>query len=264
MGTRTKRGLAVVNIDPIWAGWIATPFVILSLWQLSSLVLGSDLLPGVFETGRVMLEANWIVPGLAETMEATVLAFGIAVVVGVVFGTLLGLHDTAFRFFEPFVYNTYAIPKIVLYPIFLLVFQLGLDQKVAFGAFHGIFPMLIITMRAARDVPEIFINLGRTLRLGPVKQFRYIMLPPLLIRLVVGFRLTFSLSFLGVILSELFAAKSGLGLQIQHFMSRFIMDDLMAAVTALIIVAFVINITLYALQQWLQNRWNYTVDSTDV
>jgi len=46
---------------------------------------------------------------------------------------------------EPFVLNIYAIPKVMLFPIFLFIFGLGMESKIAFGFFHGIFPIIILT-----------------------------------------------------------------------------------------------------------------------
>ena len=48
--------------------------------------------------------------------------------------------------------RVYSIPKVTLFPIFLTVFGFGLYSKIAFGMFHGIFPILIITMNATREV----------------------------------------------------------------------------------------------------------------
>ena len=66
----------------------------------------------------------------------------------------LGLVRFWGNVFEPITLSVYSIPKVTLFPIFLTVFGFGLYSKIAFGMFHGIFPIIIIAMNAyARGQP---------------------------------------------------------------------------------------------------------------
>ena len=62
--------------------------------------------------------------------------------------------------------SVYSIPKVTLFPIFLTIFGFGLGSKVAFGMFHGIFPILILTMNATREVSDVHLKVARSLRLS--------------------------------------------------------------------------------------------------
>ena len=251
--------------DPVTLGRLAVPLAIIIVWEALSLWLGADTLPGPVETLEVInqgIAEGWMIPNLINTLVTVVIGFIIASIVGFVLGVELGLHDMAHDLFEPFVLNTYAIPKIVLFPLFLFVFKLGIDQKIVFGAFHGVFPMLIITMGAVREIPSTYLNIGRSLRLTRRQQAQHIIFPSVLIHLVVGLRLAFSLTFLGVILAELFAAKSGIGLQLRHAMTTYTTGKIMAIVTVLMVVAFVGNVAFYAVQRLLEKRWNLTAEDT--
>jgi NitT/TauT family transport system permease protein len=253
------------RIDKITIGRFLVPFFILGGWELLSTIVGQTLLPGPVLTLQLIqgaVDAGWYVPNMLNTLATVGLAFAIAALGGFVTGVLLGTRDLAYELFEPFVLNTYAIPKIILFPIFLFIFQLGLDQKVAFGAFHGFFPMLIVTMSATRELPEIYLNVGRSLQLSGYKMARHVVLPFVLVQLVVGLRLAFSLSFLGVILAELFAAQSGIGLHLRNAMANAQHGDIMSIVTVLMVVAFIGNLTFYGAQQILENRWNLSAEAT--
>ena len=70
------------------------------------------------------------------------------------------------KVFEPITLSVYSIPKVTLFPIFLTVFGFGLYSKVAFGMFHGIFPIIIIAMNATREVSVVHLKVARSLRLS--------------------------------------------------------------------------------------------------
>lgn len=265
MSTLTERYHRSTPFDAVTIGRVLVPVLILICWQLLTLGLGTNLVPGPVATARTIVEGftqgNYA-SNLTNTLLTVTVGFVLAVVAGFVLGILLGTRDFAYDLFEPFVLNVYAIPKIVLFPFFLFIFQLGMDQKIAFGAFHGFFPMLIVTMGAVREVPDIYLNVARSLRLSASQIARHVVFPFVLVQLVVGLRLAFSLTFLGVILAELFAAKSGIGLQLQHAMANFNTSQILAIVTVLMFVAFVVNILFYAAQRSLEKRWNLTAEDT--
>ena len=90
----------------------------------------------------------------------------IAAVAGLWIGVTLGLTRFWGKVFEPVTLSVYSIPKVTLFPIFLTVFGFGLSSKVAFGMFHGIFPILIIAMNATREVSVVHLKVARSLRLS--------------------------------------------------------------------------------------------------
>lgn len=264
MATQQQSAFDADWFDPILAGRIAVPIGVLLVWELLSIWLGAALLPGPGETLAVIqqgIEAGWVVGNLQNTMITLAVGFLISVAGGLALGMILGFVKSAFDVFEIYVLSTYSVPKIVLYPIFLFIFQLGMDTKIAFGAAHGLFPMLIITMGAIREIDEIYKKVARSLQMGRWQLFRHIVFPFILVQLVVALRLAFSLTFLGVILAELFASKSGLGLILQHAMANFATGRIMAVVTILMVIAIIGNLFFYAAQRVLERRWNMTADA---
>ena len=265
MATQSETSVLNFSGDIVTIGRLLVPVVVLAFWEVLTLWLGADLVPGPLSTLQTIVAGfteGAYASNLANTLLTLLIGFVLAVIAGFGLGIALGTRDTAYDLFEPFVLNTYAIPKIVLFPFFLFIFQLGMDQKVAFGAFHGFFPMLIITMSAVREVPDIYLNVGHSLRLSRLQTARHVVFPFVLVQIVVGLRLAFSLTFLGVILAELFAAKSGIGLQLAHAMANFNTDQIMAIVTVLMVIAFVVNIGFYAVQRMLEERWNLKAEDT--
>jgi ABC-type nitrate/sulfonate/bicarbonate transport system permease component len=127
---------------------------------------------------------------------------------------------------------------------------------------HGFFPMVIITMSAIQTIPNIYLKVGRSLMMTQYQVARHVIAPYLVVQLIVGIRLAFSLTFLGVILAELFAANTGIGLQLRHAMANFDTQKIMAIVTVLMLIAFIGNITFYLIQRSLERRWNLSARET--
>lgn len=169
-------------------------------------------------------------------------ALAVALAGGLGIGLALGYFRLAGDVFEPIVGAIYSIPKITLYPIILLVFGLTLSAKVAFGALHGIFPMIIFTMSGVKTVKPVFLKTARVLRLSPLAAIRAILLPAALPEIFTGFRIGFSLTLLGTLIGELFASDRGLG----FMLIRGIEHSDAATILALTLLLF----TVSALAGW--------------
>lgn len=262
MATVTGRRRAVLT--PRNAARAGVVLVIVAFWYGLSRAVGASVLPGPGVTVGVAADGlvgeGWMVGNLVDTLAALAGGFVLAATAGGAVGFLLGSREVAREVFEPFLLNTYAVPKIILYPVFLFVFQFGIDQKIAFGAFHGVFPMAIILMGAVREVADIHVDVARSLRLSQYQFARYVVLPSVLGQLVVGLRFAFNLSFLGVILSELFAARSGLGLILQNALSSVDRPRIMGVTLVIVVVALAVNLLFYALQQYLEKTWGVALE----
>ena len=146
------------------------------------------------------------------------------------------------KVFEPITLSVYSIPKVTLFPIFLTVFGFGLYSKIAFGMFHGIFPIMIIAMNATREVqpgpPQ-----GGAGRCGSraLTTFRQVIFPSIFPSLLTGLRLGFSLTLLGVVLGEMFASRAGFGYELVEAITLHDMPRMYGIVAVLVVIAFVVN-----------------------
>ncbi len=150
-------------------------------------------------------------PNVSATMLAFLYALLISAFAGVALGLWLGLRRFAGDVAEPMLVALYTIPKVTLYPVMLLVFGLGLSAKVAFGVIHGMIPVVLFTLGAVKTLPPVYLRAARTFRLTAFETGRRVLLPAVLPEVVSGLRIGFSVTFLGVLIGEMFASQRGLG-----------------------------------------------------
>ncbi|MDG5820215.1 ABC transporter permease [Natronococcus sp. A-GB7] len=256
MSTRSETSLPG-NWSIVRIGRIAVPLIILALWQLGAEVYGQFALATPLETFETMVDGfqdGWMVEDLLVTVTTLIVAYLIAVVSGVWVGIMLGLSRFWQEVFEPVILGTYSIPKITLFPIFLLIFGLGMDSMVAFGWFHGVFPVLILTMSAMTTIDDTHMNVAQSLGLSQWQRFKEVIVPSILPGLVIGLRLGFSLTFLGIVIGEMFAARAGLGHSLMLYMETVQVDRMLAIITVLVLIAAVINAAFYIIEARLRRR----------
>lgn len=236
-------------------GVIAVPVLIIALWQFGSILFGELILPSPLSTFSVLkgglIKGGWLLSDLKDTMIELLLGYLFAVILGLIVGFILGMHRFLREVAEPSVLSIYAIPKVTLFPIFLFIFGLGMESKVAFGFFHGIFPIIILTMGSIKDIKDVYIKVGRSFRLNPPKIFKEIVFPSILPSLMTGLRLGFNLCFIGVILGEMAASRSGLGYVLMKSEATFYMEKIISIILVLAVIAIAVNFIYYTIERKL-------------
>jgi NitT/TauT family transport system permease protein len=238
-------------IDPVFLGQLAFPLLLVGIWQIVGMLAGDFYVATPVQAFDAVAGSDWFWGSLGATLSATVVGFAIAAVFGLWIGVTLGLVRFWGQVFEPITLSVYSIPKVTLFPIFLTVFGFGLYSKVAFGMFHGIFPIIIIAMTATREVSVVHLKVARSLKLSGLMTFRHIIFPSIFPSLLTGLRLGFSLTLLGVILGEMFASRAGFGYELVEAITLHDMPRMYGIVAVLVVIAFVINALLL--------RWEHAV-----
>lgn len=246
--------------NPALRRWLDFCLLIAGLvvvWYLLHLWAGDVALTSPYETVAKLvhlLGQDWFWPHVGETLVALAYSLIIAALGGLGLGTLLGIHRLSGQIAEPILVALYALPKITLYPLILLIFGLGLPAKVAFGAIHGIIPVTIFALNAVRNIKPVYLKTARVMRLTPLQAMRTVWVPAALPEIVSGQRIGFALTLLGVLLGEMFASQRGLGFLIMNAIGLNDVPTIMALALLLAIFAVTISSILLSIDRRLHSR----------
>src|ERR1044071_6163615 len=111
---------------------------------------------------------TWISSGslwrhLVVTLEESALGLTIGGLIGVVAGFVLARATFAARVLEPYIMMLNAVPRVVLAPLFLLWFVLGIWSKVALAVTLVFFVMFFSTYQGVREASQVIIDNVRLL-----------------------------------------------------------------------------------------------------
>jgi NitT/TauT family transport system permease protein len=223
-------------------------------WQALHLYVGNTALPAPLPTldylGHFVFTARFASNAMA-TLTCFAYALALSYALGLVLGVWMGAHHLSGAVGEPILISLYTLPKITLYPVVLLIFGLALPGRVTFGAMHGVLPVALLTMSAIRNIPPVYLKAARTMHLSKWQTVSTMLLPATLPEVVAGLRIGFTLTLLGVLLAEMFAAKEGLGFLIVNAMQLVQNEEMITVAVVLFAFAALAN----ALLLWIDHRF---------
>jgi len=240
---------------------VALVALLLIAWQAMYHVAGSVAMTTPAEMIRYtakQVASSDFWPHVWTTGKAFITALVIALFGGSVLGILFGFNRLAGGVAEPILVSLYSIPKVILYPIILLIFGIGMAAEVAFGTLHGIVPVMVLSMSAVRNIKPVYVETGRVHGLSTWTIMRTILLPAAFPEIFTGVRIGFSVTLLGTVMSEMFGCKHGLGFLLMNAPGvndvQLIMSLALALALLLVVFAAAANLMLMMIERRLYRQ----------
>jgi NitT/TauT family transport system permease protein len=195
--------------------------------------------------------ADIYIPNLWVTLYSTVLAFGIAFVLGVAVGTIISEFVTAEKILMPVLVALQSMPRVALAPIIIVWFGFGPESKIVLGAFTAFFPVFLNTAQGMRQVDTDQMALMRSLRATRLQIFFKIKLPSAMPYLMAGASIGVVFAMLAVIVGEFLGANMGMGYLIVSQSTQMDTAGVMATTFILSIVGMAFHYGLQFLRDHL-------------
>jgi NitT/TauT family transport system permease protein len=230
--------------------------VIVLLWQLGSDVSPRDILPGplVVFSALVSLLTLRTIPQLPEAMGLTLFE----ITAGFLIATILGL-STALLFstsrllrgaYLPIVIVIFAVPHIIILPVFIVVFGLGALSKIAYGLLAA-YPVIVLGgYSAISRVDRSTVLAARSLGVRGSHLLTKIVLPASVSSVAGTLRVAFAVVIATTIVAEMIGSIGGLGFYLTTAYEEFDTPEYLAM--ALIIMAFALALNSTA--SFLESR----------
>jgi ABC-type nitrate/sulfonate/bicarbonate transport system permease component len=190
----------------------------------------------------------WV--ALLESLEPFAAGFGLAILVGVPLGLVLG----RFRIIEAalgiYVTAGYSMPLVALVPLLMLWLGLGIKVKIAVVFLMSVFPVVINTWLGVRAVPKSLIEVGKSFVASDAVILRRIVLPATLPYIMAGIRLAVGRAVVAMVVAEFFTALSGLGAIIMTAANNFDTATMFVPLVLLMVMAIGLN----SLIGWVERR----------
>ena len=223
------------------------------IWQVGSLALKNDSVPTALEALRAVptiIGDKESLINILASLRRMAIGFGIAVLLSIPLGLLMGRNRFVASFFNPRLMVIYPVPKAALMPIIMLWIGVG-DLSKTLVIFLGVsLPVIYHSFEGAKAVEEKMLWSGAAMGLSAAERMVRIVLPAALPEILTGCRTGLVLALITMVTSEMIARQSGAGNILFNALDMGQYDT----VFAMIIVIGAMGICFDALFEMLRTR----------
>ncbi len=184
---------------------------------------------------------------ILASLKRVALGFGLAAVVGIPLGFLIGRFAFLSGMFSPIVSLLKPVSPLAWLPIGLLVFKAA-DPAAIWSIFIcSIWPMIINTAVGVQRVPQDYMNVARVLNLSEWKIVTKILLPAVLPYMLTGVRLAIGTAWLVIVAAEMLTGGVGIGFWVWDEWNNLNVPHILIAIVVIGVVGLVLEQLLVSL-----------------
>jgi NitT/TauT family transport system permease protein len=232
---------------------------LLLAWSLAVRFSGTKIFPSPTAVGRAVVslsEKSLLWSYIRDSLMRVAAGYLAAVLIGVPLGMVAGWYSTLDRALNPLVQLLRPISPLAWMPLAVIWFGVSNMAPMFLIFLATLFPVIVATTNAVRNVPPMFLQAGRNFGLTAPQLIRRVIFPAVLPRIVVGLRIAFGVAWIVLVASEMIAVDSGLGYLIIDARNAGKRYDLVVAGMLLIgVIGLVLDLAFRRIERFRSVVW---------
>jgi ABC-type nitrate/sulfonate/bicarbonate transport system permease component len=257
---------AVADADNCWGRWKLRGASLLAFamgWEALARAKHSLLLP----TFSATMDALVRLLGRAETWraffasnQALVTGFGLAAVIGVPTGLLLGRFASLAQWTDVYLTIALATPTAALIPLLVMAAGLGLTSRSLVVFVFSVAVIIVNTRAGLRQLSPSWLEMARSFGANEKQLWRTVLLPGALPEILAALRLGLGRAVTGMVVVELLLSAVGLGRLIMRYQGDFEAAYVYALILLVLAEAVALSEGIKRLERWLLLRMGSGVE----
>ena len=235
--------------------------IFLLAWHVAVQITHSQIFPKPLDVARGIVELvqkGLLLKYIVASLFRVTIGFGLAVLIGVPFGLLLGWFTRAFQAFNPMIQVFRPISPIAWIPVAILWFGISDLAPIFLIFLASVFPITVSATAAVQNMQPVYLRAAQNFGLSRLQLFRRVIFPSCLPQIITGIRIALGIAWLVVVAAEMIAVNSGLGYLIIDARNAGKRYDLVVAGMVMIgLIGLCLDLLVRRLEKFDEVRWGY-------
>ncbi len=186
---------------------------------------------------------------LAYSIARVLLGFGLAALVAIPVGFLIGMSPLLYRALDPFIQVLKPISPLAWMPLALFTLKDSNVSAVFVIFVCSIWPMLINTVFGVASVRRDWLNVARTLEVSPVRKALAVILPAAAPTIMTGMRISIGIAWLVIVAAEMLVGGTGIGYFVWNEWNNLSIANILSGILAIGLIGMALDLLFSRLQK---------------
>ena len=174
------------------------------------------------------------------TVYETLIAFGIGLVLSVGISILLYLSNRLYKVLDPFLTCLNSLPKVALGPMIIIVAGANTKSIILMAILINLIVSVVVITNGFYSTDKTRLKLMKSFKASKYQILKYLVIPSNYKTIISSFKLSISMSLIGVITGEFLVSQAGLGYLIIYGTQVFNLDLVISGILLLIIISYIL------------------------
>ncbi len=178
---------------------------------------------------------------LAYSVGRVALGYGLAVLVAIPVGFLIGMSPLASRVLDPFIQILKPVSPLAWMPLALYTIKDSTLSSIFVIFICSLWPMLINTVFGVASTRREWLNVARTLEVGPVRRAFTVILPAAAPTILTGMRISIGIAWLVIVAAEMLVGGTGIGYFVWNEWNNLSITNVITSILVIGLVGMVLD-----------------------
>ena len=184
---------------------------------------------------------------LAYSLGRVLLGFALAALVAVPLGFLIGMSPLVYRALDPFIQIMKPVSPLAWMPLALYTIKDSAISSIFVIFICSVWPMLINTAFGVASVRREWLNVARTLEVGPFRRAFRVILPAAAPTIMTGMRISVGIAWLVIVAAEMLVGGTGIGYFVWNEWNNLSIANIVTAILLIGLVGLLLDQALASL-----------------
>ncbi len=191
---------------------------------------------------------------LAWSVSRVALGFGLAALVAIPLGFVIGMSRLIFNALDPFIQILKPISPLAWMPLALFTLKDSNVSAIFVIFICSIWPMLINTAFGVAAVRKEWIDVSRTLEVKPLRKALLVILPAAAPTIMTGMRISIGIAWLVIVAAEMLVGGTGIGYFVWNEWNNLSISNILVAVFLIGLIGMLLDMGFARLQKAVTYR----------
>lgn len=191
----------------------------------------------VFDTIYDLFLSKELFHHIGVTLYETIIAFVIGMLISIVLSTILYLYNFIYKVLDPFITALNSLPKVALGPMIIIVAGANVKSVILMAVLINVIVSTVVITNGFYNTDKVRLKLLKSYKASKFQILKYLVIPSSINTIISSFKLSISMSLIGVISGEFLVSSAGIGYLIIYGTQVFNLDLVVSGIVILILLS---------------------------
>lgn len=211
----------------------------------------------VIKTISELYVSNELFKHIFVTLFETVIAFSIGMIISILLSIILYLYNFVYKILDPFITAINSLPKVALGPMIIIVAGANIKSVILMAVLINVIVSTVVITNSFYNTDPIRIKLLKSYKASKYQILKYLVIPSSINDIISSFKLSISMSLIGVISGEFLVSSNGIGYLIIYGTQVFNLDLVLSGIVILLVISYLLYYLVLSFEKYIIKKRTY-------
>ena len=182
------------------------------------------------------------------------IAFSIGMIISILLSIILYLYNFIYKILDPFITALNSLPKVALGPMIIIIAGANIKSVILMAVLINVIVSTVVITNGFYNTDPVRLKLLKSYKATKYQILKYLVIPSSIDNIISSFKLSISMSLIGVISGEFLVSSAGIGYLIIYGTQVFNLNLVLSGIVILLIMSCILYYLVLSFEKYITKK----------